>query len=140
MNTTATAEALQRPTIYPLLIDRVQSTLIDSVFIVIMMFVFAALLDKVSTPPDWIRIALFFGLFGIYEPVCTAFGCTIGNLIKRIRVRQTDNTSARINLLQAFLRYVLKVALGWISFLTIHFNPERRAIHDLAAGSVMIKV
>jgi uncharacterized RDD family membrane protein YckC len=140
MNTSATTDVIQQPSSYPLLTDRVQSTFIDTVFIVIMMFVFAAALDKISTPPDWIRIALFFGLFGIYEPVCTACGCTIGNYIKGIRVRQAGNTSARINILQAFLRYVVKVALGWLSFVTIHFNPERRAIHDMIAGSVMIKV
>jgi uncharacterized RDD family membrane protein YckC len=42
-------------------------------------------------------------------------------------------------MLQAFFRYVLKISLGWISFLTMHSNSQRRAIHDFAAGSVMIK-
>lgn len=125
---------------YPLLTDRVQSTFIDTVFIVILMFVFASFLDKIENPPDWIRIALFFGLFAIYEPVCTAFGCTLGNYIKKIRVRQADNYTKRINLAQAFIRYIIKVLLGWISFLTMHGNKERRAIHDFAAESVVIKI
>ncbi|RZM30317.1 MAG: RDD family protein [Pedobacter sp.] len=137
-NTTVTAE-LATPR-YPVISDRVQSTFIDTVVVVILMFGVASLLDKFSSPPDWIRIVLFFALFGVYEPVCVAFGCTIGNYLKGIRVRDADDQSKRINILAAFLRYILKVLLGWISFLSVQLNPERRAIHDLAAGSVMIRV
>lgn len=126
-------------TSYPLLTERVQSTFIDTIFIIIMMFVFSTILDRYENVPDWLRIILFIGLWIIYEPVCTALGCTLGNYIKDIRVRKHNENTERINIFQALVRYVLKVALGWISFLTIHNNKERRAIHDLVAGSVMIK-
>ena len=125
---------------YPTLSDRVQSTFIDTIFIVVMMFVIASVLENFATTPDWIRIALFFGIWTVYEPLCTSLGCTIGQYAKKIRVRNASNTSAKINILMAFIRYVLKAGLGWMSFLTMHFNPERRAIHDFAAGSVMIRV
>jgi uncharacterized RDD family membrane protein YckC len=124
---------------YPTLSDRVQSTFIDGIFIIIMMFVFALILDRFGESPDWIRIVLFFGIWGLYEPLCTSLGFTIGNYIKGIRVKKAENPSKRINFLQAFVRYILKVLLGWISFLTMHFNPQRRAIHDFASGSVMIR-
>ena len=124
---------------YPLLGDRIQSTLIDTILIITLMFVFAAILDRCENVPDWVRIALFFGLFGIYEPVCTSLGCTLGNYIKNIRVRQYNDTRKKINIIQAIFRYLFKIGLGWISFLTIHSNSQRRAIHDLVAGSVMIK-
>jgi uncharacterized RDD family membrane protein YckC len=125
---------------YPLLGDRVQSTLIDTILIIILMFVFAAILDKFENVPDWVRMVLFIGLWGVYEPLCTTLGSTAGNYIKNIRVRQVGDNRKRINIFQAILRYALKILLGWISFLTIHLNKERRAIHDLAAGSVMIKM
>jgi len=125
---------------YPALSDRVQSSFIDMLLIVIMMFIAASILDRYEYSPDWIRIVLFFGIWGVYEPVCTAFGFTIGNYMKGLRVRQYSNTNKKINIFMAFIRYVLKIGLGWISFLTIHFNNERRAIHDFAAGSVMIRV
>jgi len=125
---------------YPLLGDRIQSSFIDMILIVIMMFVFASILDRYENVPDWVRIVLFFGLWAAYEPVCTSLGCTVGNYIKGIRVRQHDDGTKRINIFQALLRYVVKIALGWVSFLTIHSNDERRAIHDFMAGSVMIKV
>jgi RDD family protein len=125
---------------YPSLVDRIISTFIDTLFVLALMFASASILDKYQDPPDWIRIVLFFGLFAIYEPVCTAFACTIGNYIKGIRVRRVSNPQKRINIFLAFVRYVFKVGLGWISFLTMHTNPERRTIHDFASGSVMIKV
>jgi uncharacterized RDD family membrane protein YckC len=125
---------------YPFLSDRIQSTFIDTLFILALMIAGASILDKYENPPDWIRIALFFGLFTIYEPVCTAFGCTLGNYIKGIRVRDADGAKKRINIFQAVVRYFVKLLLGWVSFLTIHGNSQRRAVHDFAAGSVMIKV
>jgi len=125
---------------YPQLSERVQSTLIDTLFIIILMFVWAAVLDKMKDPPDWLRIAMFFAIWLVYEPVCTSLGCTIGNYMKGIRVRRFNDPSKRINIFQALLRYIIKVLLGWLSFLTIGTNPQRRAIHDIVAGSVTIKL
>lgn len=125
---------------YPLLTDRIQSTLIDSVLIIILMFVFANLLDNMNNPPDWIRIVMFVSIWLIYEPLCTSLGFTLGNYIKGIRVRNESKPEKNINIFQALLRYIIKVLLGWLSFLTIGSDSKRRAIHDLAAGSVMIKL
>lgn len=125
---------------YPLLIDRIQSTFIDFIFIIILMAVFSVLIDKYENVPDWVRIVLFAGLFIIYEPLCMVFGSTVGNYMKGIRVRKHADPEQRINILQAFIRYPVKALLGWISFLTISNNPQRRAIHDLVSGSVMIKL
>jgi uncharacterized RDD family membrane protein YckC len=124
---------------YPLLTDRVQSTFIDMVLIIILMFAFASILDRFDNVPTWVRVVLFVGLWAVYEPLCTTLGFTVGNYIKQIRVRRVSDTTKRINLFQALIRYLLKFLLGWISFLTMHSNKERRAIHDFAAGSVMIK-
>jgi uncharacterized protein YneF (UPF0154 family) len=103
-----------------------------------MMIIVSSILGNFSNVPDWLRIVLFIAIFIIYEPVCVAFGCTIGNYIKRIRVKKYTDINSRINFFQAMIRYTVKVCLGWLSFLTIHSNPSRRAIHDFASGSVMI--
>ncbi len=84
------------------------------------MFVAASLLDKYENAPDWIRIALFFGLWAVYEPFCTTLGCTFGNYMKSIRVRRFDNESKRINFFAALVRYYVKILLGGIYFITIH--------------------
>jgi uncharacterized RDD family membrane protein YckC len=124
---------------YPQLLDRIQSTFIDVLAILIVTFVIGSVLDKFENVPDWVRIALFFGLWGVYEPVSTTLGCTLGNYIKGIRVRRHNNFNARINILQSFVRYLLKTTLGWLSFITIHMNSDKRAIHDLVSGSIMIR-
>jgi uncharacterized RDD family membrane protein YckC len=125
---------------YPELSVRIQSTFIDTLFIVVLMFLFSSILDRIQDPPEWLHIAMFVGIWVIYEPLCTTLGCTIGNYLKGIRVRRVGNTARKINLIQAILRYAVKIMLGWLSFLTIHQNTERRAIHDLVAGSVMVNV
>ncbi len=125
---------------YPLLTERIQSTFIDTIFIVVLMFIASIVLDRFENVPDWVRIVIFFGIWALYEPVCTTLGFTLGNYIKGIRVRRLNDVASHINFFQAFARYVLKLLLGWVSFLTIHSNPEKQAIHDLAAGSVMIKL
>jgi uncharacterized RDD family membrane protein YckC len=124
---------------FPSLSDRIQSTFIDMLFIIAMMFIFSSILERYENVPDWVRPALFLGLWGIYEPLCTSLGATIGNSAKNIRVKRINNITKRINFIQALFRYLLKISLGWISFVSIHFNAEKRAIHDLAVGSVMIK-
>jgi uncharacterized RDD family membrane protein YckC len=125
---------------YPELTDRIQSTFIDTILIFLLMFAFANLLDKFNHVEDWVRIVIFIGLFIAYEPLCMTFGCTLGNYLKGIRVRKNTDSSKRLNILQAIIRYPVKVLLGWISFLTINSNPKRRAFHDLISGSVMIKL
>src|SRR5882757_3484596 len=112
---------------YPLLLDRVQSIFIDLVFIIVLMFAFSAILDRYENPPNWIRVAAFFGLWAIYEPLLVTLGCTLGQYIKKIRVRSYPDTSKRISIFPAFIRYILTTLPGWISFLTIHTNKEKRA-------------
>jgi uncharacterized RDD family membrane protein YckC len=125
---------------YPELLDRIQSSFIDAILVLILMFVFAGILDKFDNVPDWVRITMFAGLFIVYEPLCMTFGFTLGNYIKGIRVRKESDSTKRINIFQAIIRYPIKVFLGWISFLTMGANPKRRAIHDIVSGSVMIKL
>jgi len=127
------------PENYPLLIERLQSTFIDTLVLIALMIGFTSILDHFAHVPDWVTIVLFASLIA-YEPICMTFGCTLGNYVKKIRVRQESDTSRHINIFQAIIRYPVKLLLGWISFLTINSNPKRRAIHDLASGSVMIKV
>jgi len=123
---------------YPPLIARLQSIFIDTMIMIVAMIIVYKAIDSVASVPDWLRISLFLGIFIFYEPLCLTFGCTVGNYAKGIRVRRFSDTNQKINFFQAIIRYLVKVLLGWISFLTIHSNPSKRALHDLASGSVMI--
>lgn len=125
---------------YPQLTDRIQSSFIDMMLLIVLMFVFASILDRYENVPDWVRIAMFAGVWVVYEPLCMTIGFTLGNYVKNIRVRKYSDSTHRINIFQAIIRYPIKMLLGWVSFLTINTNPKRRAIHDLVSGTVMIKL
>ncbi|WP_343697626.1 RDD family protein [Flavobacterium sp.] len=124
---------------YPLVLDRIQSTLIDSVLIIACMIVISDVLSSFKNVPDSLRMVLLISLF-LYEPIATTFGGTIGNHIKGIRVRKNSNEDMKINIFQSFIRYFLKLSLGWLSFITIFSSNKTRAIHDVISDTVMIKI
>jgi uncharacterized RDD family membrane protein YckC len=125
---------------YPLLTTRLQSSLIDGVLNIALMYIISMFMDKFPDTPESIRMFLFIAVWVLYEPVATSLGCTLGNYIMGIRVRQMIDPSKRIDFFQALFRYPIKLLLGAISFLTISSNPKRRAIHDFMSGSVMIEL
>jgi len=120
--------------------DRVKSIFIDVIFLVVLMFIFSALLDTFKDPPTWLSMLMFVAIWILYEPVCVAYGCTLGQYMVGIRVRSAKDTSKHIHIVLSYIRYIVKIILGWLSFLSIAFNDQRQAIHDLAVESVMIKV
>lgn len=74
----------------------------------------------------------------LYEPLLTTYACTLGQALMRIRVRTPDGLK-RIGLAQAFGRMIVKYLLGMISFLTVPARKDRRAIHDLSSGTIVIE-
>jgi len=124
---------------YPLMLERIQSILIDSVLIIACMILFSDILSNFKNVPDWIRATLLILIF-LYEPVCTTFGGTIGNNIKGIRVRKSSDETQSINIFQALIRYFFKLILGWFSFITFFSSKKKRAIHDIISGTVMVKI
>jgi uncharacterized RDD family membrane protein YckC len=125
---------------YPQLVSRVKSTIIDVVLIIVSLFVITWVLDQFTQVPDWVRVILFIGIWLVYEPLATTLGCTLGNYIAKIRVRRESNESKRINLLQAYVRFIIKIIFGWLSFWTILFIEKKRALHDIVPGTVVIGV
>lgn len=128
---------------YPELKTRVQSTFIDAILMIVLMMIAAWIFDKTGLNNEeeagLVKAIIFISIWGIYEPLSTTFGATLGNYLMKIRVRNENKYGKKINIFQALVRFIFKFTLGWLSFLTIHFNDERRAIHDIFAGSVMLE-
>lgn len=124
---------------YPLLLRRYQSLFIDAILLLFIMIIVMVLTEKFPHAIT-IRITVLISMALLYEPLLTAYSSTIGQKIMGIRVRDARDPSKRIDLVQSYFRCFTKGFLGWLSFVTIHFNPEHRAIHDLVASSVMIKI
>ena len=122
---------------YPPLIKRYQAYFIDVFFLILVSVVFSALTSNLELGFVTSRIILLI-FFLLYEPLLTSFSATIGQRIMGVRVRRFDNSDKPVNLLKAFLRLFVKILLGWVSFLTMQSDPQSRAIHDMASGSVVI--
>jgi uncharacterized RDD family membrane protein YckC len=124
--------------ILPSLRTRYLSMLIDVLIIVLIALGATQLFEMIGSVPNWIRAGMFLLVFLLYEPVLISLGCTVGQLIMNIRVRKFDNPDKKLLLHMALVRFIVKAVLGWLSFITIMFNINRQAIHDLASGSIMI--
>lgn len=74
-----------------------------------------------------------------YPVFLTLYSATIGHKIMRIKVMNLKHKDRKLNLLQGFIRIFTKYFLGWMSFITINFNPGHRAIHDYFSSSIVIK-
>lgn len=84
---------------------------------------------------------MLFVMFFLYEPILIGLaGGTIGHYLMKLRVKQAGDHSKNILLPLCFFRSLVKATLNWISFLTMGFNTQRRAIHDFASGAVVIEM
>mgnify|MGYP002777335508 CR=1 FL=1 len=117
---------------------RIKSVVVDSIVVVVLLCLFAIITNSISNPPEWLRISLLAFAFGLYEPLCTATVGTVGQNMFGIKVRRLDNMDLKLSLWMALRRYIVKCLLGTISFIAISFTSRKVAIHDMAAGSIVI--
>ena len=118
---------------YPYVWRRYQALLIDGLLLLTVIFIVPPFLQ--DSPAA--RIALLFALV-LYEPLLTVIDCTLGQRLIGIRVRRADDPSRRLSLPAALVRWVVKLLLGIVSFFTMRSANRYRALHDLAAGSLVI--
>jgi uncharacterized RDD family membrane protein YckC len=97
------------------------------------------LIDKIDEFPTWLRVAIFVFCLYIYDPLLIAqAGGTIGHHILGIRVKKVKQPEKNLNMLQASIRFITKLTLGWLSFLTVTGSKRKLAIHDMASGSIVV--
>jgi uncharacterized RDD family membrane protein YckC len=122
---------------YPTLTRRYFATAIDVGFVLMGVILTSYFFENVGATGVKIRVGLILFLFFGYEPLCTSQICTIGQRIMGIRVRRYPSLE-RISLLMAYTRIIVKALLGTLSFFTLPFSKNRRAIHDMAARSIVV--
>ncbi len=121
---------------YPTILRRYLSTFIDAWFIItFLIFLPYYIGDGENTLKVRVLIAIIM-LF-IYEPLFTSKLCTLGQKITGIRIRKVS-THQKLNFPIALFRVIIKGLLGFVSFFSIMFSKEKRAIHDFASGSIVI--
>ena len=125
----------------PSLTHRFKSMMIDVVVIIFLIFLMSLLLEILSIESGLVR-KVCFGLIILYEPILVSIGGTIGQVVMGLRVlnftKYSEHQSKqRLNIFYSLIRYILKLFLGWISFVTIHSSNYGQAIHDKAGNSLM---
>lgn len=121
----------------PRLPRRYAATAVDGLLILAAMIIPTIVLPSDTALMRGIRIAVATGAILVYEPICTGRFVTLGQWAAGVRVRRFD-TGVRIGLLRAYGRLLIKGFLGFISFFSLAFTPGRRALHDMATGSIVI--
>lgn len=124
---------------YPGVLDRIKAMVTDSIVIIFFMFFITYIFSNFESVPDYARIIAILFVFVLYDPLFTCvFGGTIGHMMLGIRVKKESNENQNISFLSAVIRFIGKVLLGVISFLTVSNNDKRKALHDKLVGSVVI--
>jgi hypothetical protein len=124
---------------YPLIVRRYKSMLIDAMLLFAIMIIAMVIMGENEARPA-VMIALAAVLLLGYEPLLTVYSATVGQRLMSIRVRRSENPAERITLFHAYVRMIVKYIVGCISFITVHYNAQHRALHDLAVDSVVIVV
>lgn len=123
---------------FPSILRRYLATFVDGFLIIVAVIAISFMLSQDSEVAIKIRVGVILLMFFVYEPFCTSKLYTIGQKMTGIRVRRIAD-GKRISLPLAYIRIVFKLFLGMISFFTIPFSKERRAIHDIVVGSVVVR-
>jgi uncharacterized RDD family membrane protein YckC len=115
------------------------STFIDILVILGLSLGISSLFEKIGEVPNYVRAIVFVVVFILYEPILISLGATVGQLILNIRVKSFKDPQKKLSIFLAVLRTICKILLGWISFLIVTFNLNRRAIHDFVSNSIVIE-
>ena len=129
---------MEQNIIYPTLLDRVKAVIVDGFIIVAGLVIAGLIFAEFPNAPGYVRGAVFILVFLLYEPIMVSLGGTFGHRIFGLRVKSHINHSRNIIVPLAIIRSVVKWFLGWISFFSMLSNPEKRAIHDLLSGSIVL--
>ena len=124
---------------FPSLVERMKAVFFD-IFILLVVFTLTSLfIDSISDIPAFGKGVIFIFMIYLYDPILIAFtGGTLGHKSMKLKVRRYKHPDKKITLWQAFIRFIIKGLLGWLSFLTVTSNKHRRAIHDLTSGSIIL--
>lgn len=138
MNNEESVQEMMMPN-YPGVADRVKAIVVDSIMIIVFIITITYFFTLFNNPPDEAKIIAFIFIFVLYDPLFTSiFGGTLGHMAFNLRVRREKDETKKILFPIAIIRFIVKIALGWISFLTVSGTEKRRAIHDYLAGSVVV--
>ena len=128
----------EQENIYATLPMRIKAMAIDSLIYALLFIMLPMLMMSLFPQRDELRvISMIIPLF-LLEPFLVTFaGCTIGQYLMGIRIIQKEE-GGKCPLPQSYIRYFVKIILGWYSLVYMLFSNERQAIHDYAAKTIVV--
>ena len=125
---------------FPGIGERFKAVMIDSFVWMGLMILTAYILNAISQDiSDIIRIIAMICIIVIYEPLLISlFGATIGHSVAGIKVVNDNESQTRLSFPVAFFRYILKLFLGGISWLSMLGNSKNKTFHDIIVKSVVV--
>lgn len=122
----------------PSLKDRIQAIIIDVLILFGCMFLTTYFIEKIGGVSADTKMYLFILFVFVYDPLLTTFGGTLGHRASGLRVKKENQIRKNISLPAALLRFIVKSLLGWLSLMSVSVNSKGKAMHDFAAGSIVI--
>lgn len=122
---------------YVRLIKRIRAVLIDGVLIPVVALGTLIIGDSLGVTGVAAKMALIVCPIFILEPAMLSLtGGTVGHHLVGIKVTQKDGVKY-INIFAAVIRFLVKILLGWLSFIFVFTTRKHQAVHDLIAGSIV---
>lgn len=129
----------EKKMVYPGVSERVKAALIDTFLLVGIMVMLWLVFSSFDNVADEVRMVSFAIVFVLYDPLFTSLnGGTIGHMVMNIEVKKRAHQQKNISVVAAIIRYLIKVALGWVSLLVVSATKKRRALHDVLVGSIVL--
>jgi uncharacterized RDD family membrane protein YckC len=132
-------ESKYESTTFPSLVTRIKALFIDFVTMLTIFTATTLFIDSFGDIPSFVKGFILIFMIYLYDPILTSLtGSTLGHKVMKLKVRSYVKPEKNISFGRAFLRFFTKGFLGWISFLTVTGNKQKRAIHDLVSGSIVL--
>lgn len=126
---------------YASLSRRLRAALIDTAILALLFFPTWIIIDVTEATNIALKVVLYLipsiPMLVVDLGFVAVTGGTIGHHLLKIRVTKKDGTG-NINLIAASVRFVVKMLLGWTAFIFILNSNRHQALHDMAAGSIVV--
>lgn len=131
---------------YAALSRRVRAACFDTAILALLFFPTWIVIDVSAATNPALKVVLYLipsiPMLVIDLGFVAVTGGTIGHHLFKVRVIRKNgvrkNGGGNISFFAATIRFVVKMLLGWSAFIFILNTSRHQALHDMAAGSIVV--
>jgi uncharacterized RDD family membrane protein YckC len=120
--------------------QRFGGLMIDVCILTTLSILMAILTKDLKEEEGYIRLVIFLFILFTYEPLLTLTGGTLGHRAMKTRVRKQKDELIHLNILQVYLRFIVKFFTGPFRGFSWINKKKNLALHDIVSGSVVVNV